>query len=70
MPHMYIIIKIIIIIIIIIIIMVKTRSHSGIVVECRTKVPEIPGSTWCGQKEKILTGPTRAIPPPIPLHQS
>ena len=50
---------------------VKTKSHCGTVVECRTRDPEVPSSNPGGhKKKKILTGPIRTILPPIPLHQS
>ena len=32
---------------------VKTRSHSGIVVECKTRHPEVPGSNPRVAKKKI-----------------
>ena len=45
----------------------KTRSHHGTVVECRTRDPEVLGSNPSVAKKKISTGPIRTIPPPIPL---
>ena len=49
---------------------VKTRRFHGTVVECRTRDPEGPSSNLVCPKRKSLKGPIRAIPPPIPLHQS
>ena len=49
---------------------VKTRSHRGTVVECRTRDPEVLGSNPVWPKRKSLTGPIRTIPPAIPVHQS
>ena len=48
---------------------VKTRSHLGTLVRCRTRDPEVTVSFLLLGKRKSFTGPITPLPPSIPLHQ-